>query len=89
MSPQELSTHSQSFVVGPASLAAIKDGEGQDMKYDSEFVISEVNADVKYFYELKSGDFELAGSNTAKVGEYLCTVFALLVHSCELLKYML
>jgi transglutaminase 1 len=63
--PQEISPHSRSYVVGPASLAAIKDG--QDLKYDNEFVIAEVNADIKYYYEMKKGKFELSGSNISKV----------------------
>lgn len=77
--PQEISPHSRSFVVGPASLVAIKDG--QDLKYDNEFVISEVNADIKYYYETEKGKFELSGANISKVGRYetlsatLCHVF--------------
>ena len=67
--PQEISPHSRSYVVGPASLVAIKDG--QDMKYDNEFVISEVNADIKYYYETEKGKFQLAGSNISKVIELL------------------
>ena len=63
--PQEISPHSRSFVVGPASLVAIKDG--QDLKFDNEFVISEVNADIKYYYETEKGQFELAGTNISKV----------------------
>ena len=63
--PQEISPHSRSYVVGPASLVAIKDG--QDLKYDNEFVIAEVNADIKYYYETQKGKFELSGSNISKV----------------------
>ena len=64
--PQEISHHSRSCVVGPASLVAIKDG--QDLKYDNEFVIAEVNADIKYYYETEKGKFELSESNISKVG---------------------
>ena len=63
--PQEISPHSRSYVVGPASLVAIKDG--QDLKFDNEFVISEVNADLKYYYETEKDKFELAGTNISKV----------------------
>ena len=63
--PQEISPHSRSHVVGPASLVAVKDG--QDMKFDNEFVISEVNADLKYYYETEKDKFELAGANIYKV----------------------
>lgn len=41
-------------------------------RYDSEFVISEVNADVKYHVESASG-FKLAQSNTYRVGKYIST----------------
>ena len=62
---KELSPHSQTSVVGPASVASVKDG--QDLKYDNEFVIAEVNADLKYYYETKGGKFEFAGSNMTLV----------------------
>ena len=62
---KELSPHSQTSVVGPASVAGVKDG--QDLKYDNEFVIAEVNADLKYYYETKGGKFEFAGSNMTLV----------------------
>ena len=64
--PQEISPHSCSYVIGPALLVAMKDG--QDLKYDSKFVIAEVNADIKYYYETEKGKFELSGSNISKVG---------------------
>lgn len=62
---KELSPHSQTSVVGPASVAGVKDG--QDLKYDNEFVIAEVNADLKYYCETKGGKFEFAGSNMTLV----------------------
>ena len=71
LSTQELSPHSQTFVVGPASVTAIKDG--QDLPYDNEFVIAEVNADVKYYSEVKRGKFEHSGSNTSHVGKKIST----------------
>lgn len=57
------------MVVGPASVAAIKDG--QNMKYDNEFVIAEVNADMKYYYETKGGKFVCADSDTTYVSWYV------------------
>ena len=62
---KELSPHSQTSVVGPASVAGVKDG--QDLRYDNEFVIAEVNADLKYYCETKGGKFEFAGSNMTLV----------------------
>lgn len=62
---QELSPHTRTMVVGPASVAAIKDG--QNMKYDNEFVIAEVNADMKYYCETKGGKFVCADSDTTYV----------------------
>ena len=76
--PQEISSHSRNYVVGPASLVAIKDG--QDLKYDNEFVISEVNADIKYYYETEKGKFELAGANISKV-RMLRIIFLLLAYT--------
>lgn len=74
--PQEISPHSRSYVVGPASIVAIKDG--QDLKFDNEFVIAEVNADIKYYYETERGKFELAGANISKVSTTSCTYIELL-----------
>lgn len=69
--PQELSPHSRSMVVGPASIQAIKDG--LDLKYDNEFVISEVNADIKYYYESKNGDYIVMSTDKRRVGTHIST----------------
>ena len=69
--PQELSPHTATMVVGPAPLAAIKDG--QNKPYDSEFVISEVNADIKYYQETPDRTFKLVGSETVAVGDDIST----------------
>ena len=58
-------------MVGPASVVAIKDG--QDLPYDNEFVIAEVNADLKYYSEVEHGKFQLSGSNTSLVGKNIST----------------
>ncbi len=49
-------------------MASIKDG--QDLPFDSEFVISEVNADIKYYYEVEKDKFEMSGANATKVGMF-------------------
>nr|WVH01986.1 protein-glutamine gamma-glutamyltransferase K-like isoform X5 [Halisarca dujardinii] len=70
--PQELSPHSDTYTLGPAPVGAIK--EGKDTRYDTEFVISEVNADVKYFVRSKKdSSFKLSGSNTRRVGKTIST----------------
>lgn len=69
--PQELSPYTATMVVGPAPISAIKDG--LDVPYDCEFVISEVNADVKYHYETKDGQFKVMHSNTTTVGSNIST----------------
>ena len=68
--PQEISKHSGTMVTGPASVRAIK--EGIDLKYDNLFVISEVNADVVYHYEI-GGRSIVIGSNTTRVGSLIAT----------------
>lgn len=70
--PQEPSPHSPSgvFTLGPAPVVAVK--EGRDIRYDSEFVISEVNADIKYHVQTADG-FKLAQSNTYRVGKFIST----------------
>lgn len=42
-------------------------------RYDCEFVISEVNADVKYHVRQKDGTFKEAGSNIRHVGKRIST----------------
>ena len=42
-------------------------------RYDTEFVISEVNADVNMHVQTAGGEFRLARSNTRKVGKLLMT----------------
>lgn len=44
------------------------------MKYDNEFVIAEVNADIKYHYRRKAGgDFAVMGSDITTVGKHIST----------------
>ena len=43
------------------------------MKYDNEFVIAEVNADIKYHYRNKAGKFIVMGSDTTAVGTHVST----------------
>lgn len=69
--PQELSPHTSTMVVGPAPVIAIKDGE--DTLFDTEFVISEVNADIKYYQETTDGSFKLFSSDTVAVGNDIST----------------
>ncbi|XP_019853850.1 PREDICTED: protein-glutamine gamma-glutamyltransferase K-like isoform X4 [Amphimedon queenslandica] len=69
--PQELSPHSRTMVVGPASIQAIKDGK--DLKYDNEFVIAEVNADIKYHVEKSDGSFAVVSRHETKVGKHIST----------------
>jgi transglutaminase 1 len=70
--PQELSPYSRTMVVGPASVQAIKDGI--DLKYDNEFVISEVNADVTYHMETEEGgDYRVVSMDTTRVGRRIST----------------
>lgn len=59
-----------SFTLGPAPLSAVK--EGKDKRFDCEFVISEVNANIHYYVKTDSG-FKLAGSNNDKVGKNMST----------------
>lgn len=42
-------------------------------RYDSEFVIAEVNADIKYHVQTATGEFRLAQSNTYRVGKKIST----------------
>ena len=42
-------------------------------RYDTEFVISEVNADVHMYVQKPGGEFRLARSNTRKVGRLVMT----------------
>uniref|UniRef100_A0A1X7TBY3 Transglutaminase-like domain-containing protein n=1 Tax=Amphimedon queenslandica TaxID=400682 RepID=A0A1X7TBY3_AMPQE len=69
--PQELSPHSRTMVVGPASIQAVKDGK--DLKYDNEFVIAEVNADIKYHVEKSDGSFAVVSRHETKVGKHIST----------------
>ena len=47
------------------SLAAVKNG--QDLPYDTEFVIAEVNADILDYCEVEKDKFELAVADTTRV----------------------
>ena len=52
-------------MVGPASVSAVKAGLSSD--YDTDFVIAEVNADIKDYCEVEKGKFELAVTDTRRV----------------------
>ncbi len=43
-----------------------------DVNYDCEFVIGEVNADIRYYYKMDD-QFVLISSNTTKVGAHIST----------------
>ena len=62
---QEISPHSKSYVVGPASLSAVKTGRSLD--YDTDFVVAEVNADIRDYCEVEKDQFELAVTDTRRV----------------------
>ncbi|XP_060089479.1 protein-glutamine gamma-glutamyltransferase E-like [Heteronotia binoei] len=69
--PQERS--SGLFQCGPASLRAIKEGD-VDLKYDSPFVFSEVNADrVTWLYNTSTGETKRLHTETRSVGQYTST----------------
>lgn len=44
-----------------------------DIHYDNEFVISEVNADIKYHFEKSDGSFQVMSSDQRKVGKHIST----------------
>ncbi|CAI8010090.1 Hemocyte protein-glutamine gamma-glutamyltransferase [Geodia barretti] len=69
--PQEISPHSKSYVVGPASLSAVK--TGQSMDYDTDFVVAEVNADIRDYCEVEKDKFVLAVTDTKRVGKTVST----------------
>ena len=52
------------------SLAAVKNG--QDLPYDTEFVIAEVNADILDYCEVEKDKFELAVADTTRVSVGVC-----------------
>ncbi|XP_038156689.1 protein-glutamine gamma-glutamyltransferase E-like [Cyprinodon tularosa] len=60
------------FCCGPASVAAILNGE-TDLKYDVPFVFSEVNADAVYWLVRKNGSKLKIFSDTDTVGQYIST----------------
>ena len=65
MFAQEISPHSKSYVVGPASLSSVK--TGQSLNYDTDFVIAEVNADIRDYCEVEKDKFVLAVTDTRRV----------------------
>ena len=69
--PQEVSAHSNTMVVGPAPVRAIK--EGKEANYDAKFVIAEVNADIVYHVQQDDMSFAVAGSNISQVGSLIAT----------------
>nr|WVH01984.1 protein-glutamine gamma-glutamyltransferase K-like isoform X3 [Halisarca dujardinii] len=70
--PQEPSpdTPGNMFTLGPCPISAIK--EGKNMKYDAEFVISEVNADAVY-YLYNQGNPKLLMTKRDTVGKHIST----------------
>jgi hypothetical protein len=74
--PQELSKIDGKFRCGPASVEAIKAGEkGDDSKYDNDFLVSEVNADVIYHMQNSNSDsiYSEVRRDTTKVGQFIST----------------
>jgi len=69
--PQEISTHSNTTVTGPAPVRAVKDG--QEVLYDTKFVTAEVNADILYHVQQDDMSFAVAGSNITRVGGLIAT----------------
>ena len=67
---QEISPYSDSYVVGPASLTAVK--SGQSLPYDTNFVIAEVNADILDYCEVEKDKYQLAATDTTRV--YSCII---------------
>lgn len=69
--PQEISPHSKSYVVGPAPLSAVK--TGKSLNYDTDFVIAEVNADIRDYCEVEKDKFVLAVTDKKRVGKTIST----------------
>lgn len=68
--PQE--TSQGLYQMGPASVNAVKHGIGS--KYDVNFVIGEVNADVLYYWQNDNNDeFRLRDKRTRDVGKFMST----------------
>jgi transglutaminase 1 len=60
------------FTLGPAPVAAIK--EGKDMKFDTDFITSEVSAEVCYhLMNADTGMFTQVKTNTSKAGKMMLT----------------
>mmetsp|Transcript_49079 Transcript_49079/g.116818 ORF Transcript_49079/g.116818 Transcript_49079/m.116818 type:complete len:671 (-) Transcript_49079:34-2046(-) len=59
------------YQMGPAPVAAVK--RGQRCLYDTDFVIAEVNADIKVFRKTPQGTFELEAVLTDRVGKLVAT----------------
>ncbi|XP_018414809.1 PREDICTED: protein-glutamine gamma-glutamyltransferase E-like [Nanorana parkeri] len=68
--PQE--TSDGIFQLGPASQVAIREGD-LDKSYDTQFVFSEVNADVSYYVVKGNNSKFKSRTNTAEVGTLICT----------------
>jgi transglutaminase 1 len=69
--PQEESPQGGGFRLGPCSVRAVK--LGQRMNYDVEFVISEVNADIRTYIVKENGEKVLSQVNTSHVGKNIST----------------
>jgi transglutaminase 1 len=72
--PQELSKIGGKFKCGPSSVEAIRMGEkGDDSKYDNDFLVSEVNADVIFHLRNAEDGFDEVRRDTSRVGQRIST----------------
>ena len=73
--PQEASGRSVfadfTMQCGPASVAGIR--LGLSLPYDNDFVIGEVNADVRKYVKAADGTYTLTSTNTTDVGRKMLT----------------
>jgi hypothetical protein len=69
--PQEESPQGGGYRAGPAPVRAIK--EGNSVVYDTNFVIAEVNADIKTFTVGSDGAPRLSSVDTSSVGQDIST----------------
>ena len=64
--PHEESPQGGGYRLGPTPRYAVK--LGQRLKYNVEFVYSEVNADIWYYMRQEDGSTDLIWNNTSAVG---------------------
>jgi len=67
--PQEMSNNK--YQMGPASVAGVK--LGYQLPFDSDFVIAEVNADVRRYVKAANGEFILTAVDKTDVGRCMYT----------------